>query len=250
MNHRSRLMNAFAGLALLWLLWYSVTATGVVSKIYLPTPTDAFRALAWGFREGDLVDQSVQTTMRMLWGWLLASLVGIALGALMGVWSPGRPYLSPMLEFIRPLPASAVMPVAIVFFGLTPGMVIGVVAFGSLWPTLLATVHGFACVEPRLGEVSRVLGLSRAQFVLKVGLPNAVSDILAGMRLSLTVALILSIVGEMLTGQSGLGTAILLAGRAYQSADLFAGIIVLGLIGLATNAMLQRLEQHLLRWRA
>lgn len=249
MRYRTNIGNAFAGLFLLWALWYGATAYGMVNKIYLPTPHDAFDALLFGFREGELGEQALQTTLRMLWGWLLASLIAIALGALLGIWSNGRAYLNPILEFLRPLPASAVMPVAIVFFGLTPAMVTGVIAFGSLWPTLLATVHGFSSVEPRLWEVATVLGLSRMQFTLKIGLLSAVPDILSGMRLSLTVALILSIVGEMLTGQPGLGTAILMAGRSYQSSDLFAGIIVLGAIGLVTNAALHRIELHLLRWK-
>ena len=249
MTVTAKAANAGCGLLVLGLTWYALSASGLVSKIYLPTPRSAVSALAWGFSAGDLAQQSIETTLRMLWGWLIASLVAVALGALMGVWRRGRELLSPLLEFIRPLPASAVVPIAIVLFGLTPGMVIGVIAFGSLWPTLLATVHGFASIEPRLQEVSKVLGLTRLQFILKIGLPNAVPDILSGMRLSLTIALILSIVGEMLTGQPGLGTAVLLAGRAFQSADLFAGLIVLGLIGLITNTALQRLERRLLRWR-
>ncbi|VTU28094.1 Putative aliphatic sulfonates transport permease protein SsuC [Variovorax sp. PBS-H4] len=246
----ARLSFALGGLVLLGLLWHAATASGLVPKIYLPTPRGAFDALHWGFTEGDLAHQAIETLMRMIWGWLLASLIAVLIGALLGVWEEGALYLNPLLEFVRPLPASAVVPVAIVFFGLTPGMVIGVVAFGSLWPTLLATVHGFASVDPRLKEVSRVLALGKLEYVLKIGLPNAVTDILGGMRVSMTIALILSIVGEMLSGQPGLGTAILLAGRSYQSADLFAGIALLGLIGLVTNALLQRCEAHLLRWRS
>ena len=250
MSLRSKLVNAVLGLLLLAASWYALSATGLVSKIFLPSPRNAFNALTWGFTQGDLAEQTAETTVRMLWGWLIASLIAIALGALMGVWRQARDFLAPLLEFIRPLPASAVVPVALVLFGLTPGMVIGVIAFGSLWPTLLATAHGFASIDPRLQEVAKVLGLSRFQFIVKIGLPNAVPDVLAGMRLSLTIALILAIVGEMMTGQSGLGTAVLLAGRAFQSADLFAGLIVLGLIGLVTNTALQRIERHLLRWRA
>ena len=242
-------LNAVLGIGLLIGIWHLATSTGLVGKIYLPLPSAAVDALIWGFREGDLGEQTLQTAVRMMWGWLLASLIGVALGSLMGVWARGEIYLGPTLEFIRPLPASAIVPVAIVFFGLTPGMVVGVIAFGSLWPTLLATVHGFSSVEARLKEVAKVLGLSKLSFVFKIGLPNAVPDILAGMKLSMTVALILAIVGEMLTGQPGLGTAILLAGRSYQSADLFAGIIVLGVIGLVSNALLQKCEVYLLRWR-
>ena len=99
----------------------------------------------------------------MIYGWLLASLVGVVLGAVIGVSQAARAYVEPMLEFLRPLPASAMMPVAIAILGLTDAMVLAVIAFGALWPMLLATVHGFAAVEPRLYQVSRALGLCRAR---------------------------------------------------------------------------------------
>ena len=94
-----------------------------------------------------------------------------------------------------------------------------------------------------------MLRLSRLAFIVKIGLPNALPDAIAGMRLSLTVALILAIVGEMLASQQGLGTAILLAARSFRAADLFAGVGLLGLIGLASNALLTTCERRLLRWK-
>jgi ABC-type nitrate/sulfonate/bicarbonate transport system permease component len=185
----------------------------------------------------------------MIYGWLLASFLGVALGALIGSSRVARDYLGPSLEFLRPLPASAIAPVAIAFFGLSNAMVLGVIGFGTLWPMLLATIHGFAAVEPRLIEVARVLKLSRAQVIWKIALPNALPDILAGMRFALTVALILSVVGEMLASQEGLGHRILLAARSFRSADLFAGVILLGAVGFASNTMLALAERRLLRWR-
>ena len=185
----------------------------------------------------------------MLLGWVVASLAGVAIGALIGVSPAARAWLQPTLEFIRPIPASSVMPIAIAIFGLSPGMVLAVVAFGSVWPVLLATVHGFSAIEPRLDEVSRVLRLSRPAFIWKMGLPNALPDIFAGLRLSLTVSLILAVVGEMLSSQHGLGLAILLAARSYRSADLFASVALLGAIGYTSNAMLQALERRVLAWR-
>ena len=97
--------------------------------------------------------------------------------------------------------------------------------------------------------MSRCLQLSRSDFVFKVGLPNALPDILAGMRLALTVALIVSVVGEMIASQPGLGQAILLAARAYRASELFAGIVLLGLIGVASNALLALAERHWLQWQ-
>jgi sulfonate transport system permease protein len=147
------------------------------------------------------------------------------------------------------LPASAVIPVAIAMFGLTPSMAIGVIAFGSIWPMLLATVHGFAHVEPRLNEVARALNMSRLAAAFKIALPSALPDILAGLKLGLTVALILAVICEMIAGLDGLGSWELVSARAYRSPDIFAGVILLGAIGLVANSALSLVEARALRWR-
>ena len=110
-------------------------------------------------------------------------------------------------------------------------------------------MHGLAAVHERLHEVARALELGRGAFVLKIGLPNALPDIVAGMRLALTVSLIVSVVGEMIASQPGLGQAILLAARAFRASDLFAGIALLGAIGFASNAALALAERRLLGWQ-
>jgi ABC-type nitrate/sulfonate/bicarbonate transport system permease component len=141
------------------------------------------------------------------------------------------------------------MPLAIAIFGLGGGMVLFVVAFGAMWPVLLATVHGFAHVHPRLREVADALQLARTAYILKIALPSALPDILAGMRLSMTVSLIVAVVGEMIASQPGLGQSILLAARSFRADELFAGITLLGAVGFASNALLALLEQHLLKWQ-
>ena len=230
-------------------LWAVVTHLEWVSPVFLPGPAATVQALREGFAQGELGRLLALTVERMTYGWALASLVGIAIGALIGTSPLLRAWLQPTLEFIRPLPASAVMPLAIAFMGLSPGMVLAVIAFGAVWPVLLATVHGFASVEPRLVEVGQVLRMPRAAFIWKVGLPNALPDVLGGLRLSLTVALILAIVGEMLASQEGLGTAVMQAARSFRSADLFAGVVLLALIGVGSNAILSLIERRLLRWQ-
>lgn len=230
-------------------LWGAVTHFEWVSPVFLPGPGATVQALREGFAQGELGRLLALTVERMAYGWALASIVGIAIGALIGTSALLRAWLQPTLEFVRPLPASAVMPLAIAFMGLSPGMVLAVIAFGAVWPVLLATVHGFASVEPRLVEVGQVLRMPRAAFIWKVGLPNALPDVLGGLRLSLTVALILAIVGEMLASQEGLGTAVMQAARSFRSADLFAGVVLLALIGVCSNAILSLIERRLLRWQ-
>lgn len=230
-------------------LWGEVSALKLVSPVFLPTPLRAWNALLHGFSHADLTEKLIGTIKHMLGGWVIASVAGIALGALIGSSRAAREYIAPTLEFLRPLPASAVIPVAIAIFGLTPAMALGVIGFGAIWPMLLATLHGFAAVEPRLGEVARALGLSRWSAAWKISLPSAAPDILAGLRLGLTVSLILAVVCEMIAGLDGLGQWELLAARSYKSADVFAGVILLGAIGVVANGALSLIEARALRWR-
>jgi ABC-type nitrate/sulfonate/bicarbonate transport system permease component len=129
-------------------------------------------------------------------------------------------------------------------------MVLAVIAFGALWPMLFATVHGFGAVEPRLYEVARALKLSRWDVIWKIALPSSLPDIFGGMRLGLTISLILAVVGEMLASQEGLGHGILVAARTYHAPDLYAGVVVLGALGYVTAQGLLLAEARLLRWHA
>lgn len=242
-------LGSVAVLLALAALWWTASHAGWISRVFLPTPEATLASLREGLDGGELGAFTLATVGRMLEGWLLASVAGIALGALIGVSATVRGFLQPTLEFVRPLPASALLPLAISIFGLNPAMVLAVVAFGAMWPVLLATIHGLAAVEPSLVEVSRSLQLGRAAFVWKIGLPNALPDILAGMRLSMTVSLIVAVVGEMIASQPGLGQAILLAARAFRASELFAGIVLLGLIGLASNTLLTLAERRFLQWQ-
>ena len=230
-------------------LWQAAADHRLVSPVFLPGPDRAWAALLRGFARGTLTANLAGTVQRMVLGWLIASAAGIALGAAIGTSPRLKAYLQPLLEFLRPLPASALIPVAIAVLGLSDGMVLAVVAFGSLWPVLLATVHGFASVEPRLYEVARALQLSRLATIGRIALPSAGPDILAGMRLGLTVALILAVVCEMLAGREGLGHWILLSARAFRAPDLYAGVILLGALGFLSSALLAAVEARVLAWR-
>jgi len=230
-------------------LWQIIANLRLVSPVFLPGPDRAWASLVRGFASGGLWEKLQGTLEHMAYGWFAASVAGVALGAVIGSSRTMRSYVAPSLEFLRPLPVSAIIPVAIAMFGLTQGMALFVIAFGAIWPMLLATILGFAAVEPRLYEVARSLHMSRVAVIFKIALPSASPDILSGMRLSLTVALILSVVCEILAGLDGLGHWVLLSARAFRSADLFAGVILLGVIGYLTALAMSVVEKRLLRWR-
>lgn len=235
--------------ALLVLVWHMVCVARLVPPVFLPSPGSAAAAMVRGFTTGQLTDATLATLERIFYGWVLASILGVGIGAWLGVSRWAQVYVAPTLELLRPLPASAAIPVAITFFGLSDTMVLAAVGFGALWPMLLATAHGVSAVNERLVEVSRMLRLGRMRYVWTIALPNALPDILAGMRVGLVVSLIITIVGEILTSREGLGQWVMLSARTFRSADLYAGIIMLGFIGLGSALLLSAFESRLLRWR-
>jgi sulfonate transport system permease protein len=236
-------------LVMLIFVWQAVADARIVSPVFFPGPDKIWMAIRRSFAAGDLVPRVLATIWRMLLGWALASIFGVALGAMIGTSAMLRRLLGPILEFLRPLPASATIPIFIACFGLTDSMVLAVIAFGALWPMLLGTMHGFQAVEPRLYEVARVLKLSRTATIWKIALPSALPDILSGLRLSLTVALILTVVCEMLVGVDGVGSWTLISARSFRSADLYAGVVLLGLIGCAGAMVISAASARLLSWK-
>lgn len=249
---RSTLLKLGLGLAVFALLlavWEIGCRISGVSPVLLPSPSRIWTALVNGIQNGVLVAQTKATVGRMIGGWLLASLAGILVGLIVGISPRLRPFIQPTLEFIRPMPSSAIVPVAIAILGLSQHMVIFVICFGAIWPVMLNTVQGVSRIDQRLHEVSRVMGMSRVAFIWKIGLPNALPYILAGMRLSIATSLILTIVGEMVASQPGVGQGMVLAARSFRSADLYAGLLILGLLGLASASTLGAVEKRLLAYR-
>lgn len=241
---------AALGFALLLLAaWQLLADAYLISPIFFPSPLRAFRVLQQRVADGSLWLPLAATSLRMTVGWLLASVIGTALGAAIGSSRLARNLLNPTLEFIRPLPASAIIPVAILFLGLSNKMSVAVIAFGAIWPVLLASVHGFSSVPLELTNVSDVLGFRRWDFLRKIAFPSALPDIVAGLRVSLAIALILTVVTEMQSSLPGLGWDIFSAQRFYRSADLYAGLIMLALLGFAANHLILLLEWRVLRWR-
>ena len=236
--------------AALVLAWQVLADLRLISPIFFPSPARAIAVLVDRVRDQSIWLPIGATGLRMLLGWTLASLLGIVIGAAIGSSRIARNLLEPTLEFVRPLPASAVIPVAVLFLGLSNQMSLAVIAFGAIWPVLLASVHGFSSVQPELRQVSDVLGFGRGAFIQKIALPSALPDIIAGLRVSLSIALILAVVTEMQASLPGLGWDIFYAQRIYRSADLYAGLIVLGAMGFAANQLLVQFEQRVLRWRA
>ncbi|MCC6611300.1 MAG: ABC transporter permease [Burkholderiales bacterium] len=238
-----------AFLAAVVLAWELVADLRWVNPMFLPSPGRSLTTLGAWIVTGELWDPLGRTVWRMFAGWIAASVCGVLLGAAIASSTLAHDLFEPLAEFLRPLPASAVLPPAMLLLGLTDRMIVSVIAFGTLWPILLGAIHGFKALDPRLTEVARVLRFPVWQQVLKFQLPNALPEIFAGMRVALALALILAVVAEMISSQPGVGFMVLVAARAFRPADIFAGIFVLGALGFVTNSVMQRIEEYLLRWR-
>ncbi|MBW8906513.1 MAG: ABC transporter permease [Betaproteobacteria bacterium] len=235
-------------LALLY-AWTLAADAKLVNPLWFPGPERSFAKLGEWIATGALWSPLASTVWRMLAGWLAACAVGIALGAAIASSPLARRLLQPSAEFLRPLPASALLPPAILVLGFSNAMIVSVVAFGCVWPVLLAAIHGFGALDARLVEVARLLNFTPWQRAWKFQLPSALPHIFAGMRVSIAIALIVTVASEMLSSQPGIGYLMLVAARAFRSTDIFAGIIVLGALGFLINYGTQRLEGRLLRWR-
>ena len=249
MRRAAWMFASLAFLAAMFFAWKLVADARLVNPMFLPGPERAFSSLRNWIVTGELWEPLGNTVWRMFAGWIAASMLGVLLGAAIASSDRAHALFSPSAEFLRPLPASAVLPPAVLLLGLTDTMIVSVIAFGAIWPILLGAIHGFKAIDPRLVDVARMLGFSPVERVLKFQLPNALPEIFAGMRVSLALALILVVVAEMLSSQPGLGHMVLVAARTFRSADIFAGIFVLGTLGFLTNSVMQQVEAYLLRWR-
>ena len=236
-------------LAAVLFAWKLAADAKLINPLWFPGPDKSFRALAGWIGSGELWDPLGKTVWRMFAGWIAATVAGVVLGAAIASSALARELFEPSAEFLRPLPASAILPPAILVLGLSDAMIVFVVAFGSVWPILLGAIHGFKSVDPRLSEVARMLRLTAWARAWKIQLPNALPDIFAGMRVSISIALIITVASEMLSSQQGVGYMMLVAARGFRSAEIFAGIVVLGVLGYITNSTMQKLEDWLLRWR-
>jgi sulfonate transport system permease protein len=243
-------LAAIAFTLLVVALWQAAVHLGLVSRLFVAAPSQAFSVMVERAEAGSLWSTIGDTARRLVAGWIAAVLVAMLLGTAIGNSRVAHEVLGPTLEFFRPLPASAVIPVAMLFFGLTTSMSTFVIAFGSIWPILLAAIHGFVKVPRELREVASTLEMSRLRYILTIATPSASVDIMAGLRISLALALILTVVTEMQASLPGLGYEIFMAQRTFRTADLYAGLMTLGIFGFLINQALLLAERRLMRWKA
>jgi len=185
---------------------------------------------------------------RLALGIILSIVIGIALGTLIGSFRHVRSFLEPVLEFFRAIPPPVLIPVLMILLGITDEMKVVVIVSGAIWPVLLNTIEGVRAIDPVMRETASSYHLSRRSRIFSLVLPGAAPQIMTGIRQCLSVALILLVISEMFASSSGLGYRISYFQRNYLIAEMWSGILLLGLIGVALSLIFQVVERAVLHW--
>ena len=190
----------------------------------------------------------VPSLIRLIAGYLIAVAVGVGGGIPLGLSPVLRRVSAPIVEFLRAIPAPALLPFALLVLGVGNDSKIFVIAFVCLWPILLNAVDGVSGVDPTLVDTGRVYRIPARDRLRHVVLPAAAPQIFAGMRTSLSLALILMVISEMVASSNGIGYFVLQSQRSFAIPEMWSGIILLGLLGYAFNAVFLMLERRALAW--
>jgi ABC-type nitrate/sulfonate/bicarbonate transport system permease component len=231
------------------LTWQVLSATNLVDPVVLPRVSSIISALVNDFANGELPRQLLPTLWRVFAGFSLAALIAVPLGLLMGTVPFVYRLLEPTTEFMRPIPSSAYIPVAILFLGIENEMKIFVVILSCIFPILLNTYSGVRGIDVVLIDTGRTFGVSRIKNLVQIISPAALPSIFTGMRISLGLALIVSVVAEMIAGNSGIGYFILNMQNIFHISEMYAGIFTLGVVGFLINFLFLKAEAYFLRWR-
>jgi ABC-type nitrate/sulfonate/bicarbonate transport system permease component len=221
---------------------------GLVSAHIVPPVTTIIERGATLFSSGILPWSYAQTLLRVAQGYGYAVIFGVGLGILMGSFPMMHRALITLIELLRPLPSAAIIPVVMLFLGLGDGMKVFIIAWASFFPILLNTMSGVRNIDPTLLETARTFRFSTRQALVKFILPGASPQIATGMRMSLSLALILGVTTELVAGENGIGFFILQAERRFRAAEMYAGVVTLGVVGYALNWAFLKIEGWALAW--
>jgi ABC-type nitrate/sulfonate/bicarbonate transport system permease component len=235
----------FAGFVVVWQL-----VTNAVADPYFPPPSRILSAAADTWFSGPaMFDDILPSLGRLLVGWAIAVVVGVPIGLALGRSPIVTDYVSPMFFFARSVPATLLVPVFLVAFGIGPRMEIVTILWGAIWPILLNTIDGARSVDEVKTETVRAFRITRANWIFGVVLPTALPKVFAGMRLALSLAIILMVVSELMGGStSGIGYQLINAQGYFLLPQMWAWIVLVSLLGYVANLILSAVERRALAW--
>lgn len=218
-------------------------------QLYFPPISQILAALAQAISSGSIAQHFAVTVGRFLQGYLLAAALAVTLGVVLGYFRFLHGLLATVIELLRPMPSVAIIPVAILLLGIGDPMIVAVTVYASLWPVLINTIDGVRHIDSTLIDTGRTFGLGRGQILWHIILPGASPYIVTGLRIGLSIALILVTTAEMIAGSKGLGFFILDEERGMNSANMYSGIVVVALLGYLLNRLFLILEAKAMGWR-
>ncbi|WP_309238304.1 ABC transporter permease [Actinoplanes aureus] len=241
-----RVLYVVALPAVLFGAWFVLSDNS--ESFYSPPLRDILTAFGDTWSADRLRADVVPSLLRLFAGYLLAAVIGVALGVAIGLNRRLRATVEPVLEFFRAIPPPVLVPVIMLFAGIGDGMKVIVIVFGCIWPILLNTVEGVRAVDSVVLDTARAYGVTGPARLTKVILPSAGPQIAAGLRQALSIAIILMVISEMFAASNGLGFTIVQFQRSFAIPEMWSGIILLGLLGFVLSLLFRLAEQRALRW--
>lgn len=244
---RQPLLGA-AAVALFLLVWWAATASGLVPRLFLPSPGDVAQAAARLLGSGQLPAAILASSARVFSGFAIAALIAVPLGVAMAVCGPVRAVLTPFISLLRPLPSITWIPLTILWLGIGETQKIAIVILGCWIYILLATHEATRRVDPLLIRAARNLGAGDLTVMGEVILPAALPGILAGLKVTLAIAWSCVLSAEMVAAHNGLGAMIWEAKDWGDMTQVLVGMVAISLTVLLADLLATRLERALLPW--
>jgi ABC-type nitrate/sulfonate/bicarbonate transport system permease component len=241
-------IGGFVVVAAAFGLWEASARFGWVQSQSWPSFSNTVVELLRSLWSGELSRVAVSSIVRMFTGYVIGGVLGITLGIVLGRVSLLGRLMLPVIESFRPLPIPALVPPMVLLLGIDDTMKIFVIALSVFFPVLVSTLGGVRGIDDTFIQTGRTFRVGPVRTLLQIVLPAAAPAIFAGLRISLSIALIATVVGEMIAGSSGLGYLILHSQYAMQQEQMYSAIICLMVIGYGLNRLFVQVEKVLLHW--
>lgn len=237
-----------AGIVGFLLTWQLLPTIGIVDARYFPTATATLAQLAQEMRDMEFWRNVGRTLTAWGIGLLIATVLATVLGTVIGLVPFLRRATHTAVEFLRPIPSVALIPLAVLMYGYQIQAALIIIVFASFWQVFIQVLYGVADVDAVARDTARSFGLSRGSRIVNLVFPTALPYLMTGLRLAAAVALILAVTAEMFIGNLGIGRTIMLAQNAGQWTTVYALVVVTGLLGLIVNLVFRAIERRSLRW--
>jgi len=235
-------------IAALLVLWEWSALSGRISALFFPPPTAILRTLVELLVNGALPIATTATLARLTLGCIIGCIPGLILGLAMGWSNRLRIMIDPIVAALHPLPKIAILPLLLIIFGIGETSKVAAIAISAFFPMLINSMAGVRQINPVYFEVTRNYRASQWKIFSRVVLPGSLPLVLTGLRLAISVAMVITITVELVAAKAGLGVMIWFAWQTLRIEDLYAVLVITGLLGVAINFILQHLSTRLCPW--